>query len=147
MLKDCDLVHTHGIFTFPGSELMLRYLRVKLSPWFPIIKTIAIFHFLTPFLKNIIQYLLLACFLWRIVFVFAFEGTTLSSLWIFFCNLSYSLDSYLLSSGGLCIPLLVHICMFFVLHLLSNHKSNRCQCFSTKYRDKKENLQRTCFIC
>ena len=24
IIKDCELVHTHGIFTFPGSELMLR---------------------------------------------------------------------------------------------------------------------------
>ena len=80
-----------------------------------------ILYLLNCFLKNIFQYLLLACAWWIIVFVFAFEGTTLSSLWIFFCNLSYSSDFYSLSSGGLCVPLLVHICRFFVL----NHKSNR----------------------
>ena len=25
IVKDCETVHTHGIFTFPGSELMLRW--------------------------------------------------------------------------------------------------------------------------
>ena len=74
----------------------------------------------------------------KYIFVFAFVGTTLSSLWIFFCNLSYSSDSYSLSSGGLGVPLLVHICSFFVFHLLSNHESNGCQCFSTKDREKKK---------
>ena len=85
-----------------------------------------------------VKYVFVSLLFVKYNFVFAFEGTTLSSLWIFFCNLSYSLDSYSLSSGGLGVPLLVHICSFFVFHLLSNHESNGCQCFSTKDREKKK---------
>ena len=32
IIKDCELVHTHGIFTFPGSELMLRFGEKENSP-------------------------------------------------------------------------------------------------------------------
>ena len=62
-----------------------------------------------------VKYIFVSLLCVKYIFAFAFVGTTLSSLWIFFCNLSYSSDSFSLSSGGLGVPLLVHICRFLCI--------------------------------